>query len=266
MERGMDITLVFPDIHFPYQDLACLEVAKKAVRYYNPDLVVGLGDWVDATTAGRHLACNVQEAADLAVRDFQADELVPLEAFIRYILKYAKRMVLHEGNHEHRINSLAANNIFVRSIYTSVAPIERIKHDRLLWIPYSPPDRGTSHYEIFPETPTHSALWSMHGWSHSTTASKSHLDKVHYRVSCVHGHVHRATRTQLYIEPRGGRTVKAWSPGCLAEKRFYYQHGKPGDASHGFTVIHSNRKKGTWQEYHVEIQNGKAILPNGVEL
>ncbi|MDB4726481.1 hypothetical protein OAF54_03500 [bacterium] len=243
-----------------------MAVVKRFLRKYRPARVVGLGDWVDATTASRHLACNVQEAAELAVRDLEHDELIPLGLFIDYILKYSGELILHEGNHEHRINSVAANNVFLRSIYSSIAPIMRIKRDRLTWIPYSPPDKALSKYEIMPESDKCSALWSMHGWSHSSNASKSHLDRVHYRVSCVHGHVHRATRTQLYVEPRDQRIIKAWSPGCLAEKRPYYQHGKPGDATHGFTVIYCKNDLTEWKEYHVEIQNGKAVLPNGVQI
>ena len=264
--RRSHITLILPDIHFPYQDDQCLEVVKRFLRKYKPQRVIGLGDWIDATTASRHMACNIQESAELAARDFQRDELIPLENFIDYILKYSKKLILHEGNHEHRINSAAANSIFIRSIYTSIAPIVRIKRPGLTWIPYSPPGRELSRYEIMPETDTASALWSMHGWSHSTSASKSHLDAVRYRVSCVHGHVHRATRTQLFIEPHKGRTVKAWSPGCLAQDRFYYQHGKPGSASHGFTIVYCKNDKSSWKEYHVEIKNGKAVLPNGEEI
>lgn len=264
MKKGTSITLILPDIHFPYQDLECIEVVKRFVRRYKPDRVVGLGDWADCTNASRHMVCNVQEQLDLALRDFKKDELEPLQQFCNYLLKYSGELILHEGNHEHRINTLAANNTFVRSIYQSIAPIHSIRHERMKWIPYSPPDRGLSYYEVIPESSTHTALWTMHGWSHSKSASQAHLDRVRYRVSCCHGHVHRATRTQIHTEPHGGRSIKAWSPGCLSEKRFYYQHGKPGEATHGFTVVYSRR--GAWQEFHVEIQNGQAILPDGVLL
>jgi hypothetical protein len=52
----------------------------------------------------------------------------------------------------------------------------------------------------------------------------------------------------------------------LAEKRPYYQHGKPGDATHGFTVIYCKNNGSHWKEYHVEIMDGKAVLPGGEEI
>jgi len=267
--RGSHILAVFPDLHVPFQDPACLSIIKKFVARYKPERIAILGDWADATTATSHQFCNLENRRDASVRDVLRDEYKPVNKILDHLQKHTKQTIYLEGNHEFRIQSIAARSQseFIRSVYSLVSPHNNLIANRkdIIWVPYSP-TVGLSKIELIPESEQCSALWAVHGWSASNRASDTHLKKVNYRVSVVHGHVHRATRTQPIVEPLGQRTIKAWSSGCLSELRPFYQHGRPNNWVHGFDVIYCKNDSSAWTVFHVEIKNGRAILPGGEEI
>lgn len=52
--KSHNVILVVPDRHLPYQHVYCLKFIRKLVEVYNPDVIVDLGDEVDAHAQNFH--------------------------------------------------------------------------------------------------------------------------------------------------------------------------------------------------------------------
>jgi predicted phosphodiesterase len=251
------------------QDRRALAVALEISRVWRPDLVVVLGDFLDADAWSAHPRSSVEDKPG----SFLRTEVVPGNALLdRFAGRAERPLVYIEGNHEHRVTRWCARNAgrLGEDVALLTSPMRLLSHrvdargrpgrtrKNFTWVPYL--GRGLhSHYKIAPD------LVAIHGWSIAANASKVHLDKAR-SFSIVHGHTHRA---QSYVGrcPLTGKIYQAWSPGFLGGLVPDYMSHQPGDWSHGVTCIYQSvRNRRDWTQYTVPIDRGRAVLPDGREV
>lgn len=262
---GSHAVLVLPDAHHPNEDKAAMRIVEVVAGIVKPERVVILGDWLDATGWSRHPA---RSQAEVALHDFAA-ELDACAASIDRIkaASGAREVAYVEGNHEARVEAVCLGlGALGAAIYEMVSPRLHLTRGRpwLKWIPYSPSHAervttyrgpGMGHYKIAPD------LWAVHGWSIAQHFAAKHLDLAR-TVSVVCGHVHRQQLvTRRLLET--GRTVKAWSPGCLSELQPAWRHSTPTDWTIGFSTVFVSNDRRSWQEYLITVDRGRCVLPGG---
>jgi len=175
------------------------------------------------------------------------------------------RFVLHAGNHEFRIQRMAASigGQFGRDIEKALDPRVHITRDLagpVEWVDYSQKDRNF--YEITPN------LISCHGWSYCLHVAAKHMQMAKGR-SIVFGHCHRHqvfTDTDL-----DGRPIVAWSPGYGGQLQPYWRHGTPTNWVLGFTALFiSSSDRTDWSLDHCLVKKnnkgGGTVTVNGKEL
>lgn len=91
--------LIWPDTHLPYADPRAVSLALQVGKYYQPDLVVLLGDMLDCTGFSRFPHDQVNPKSFLQT---ELDEWHGLAESIREMAPHAERVYLL-GNHEERI-------------------------------------------------------------------------------------------------------------------------------------------------------------------
>lgn len=247
------VSILFPDLHLGSHDLRALRCALKIAEHYKASRAVILGDWLDAHSASAHPATDRREAK-------AASYLWELEAcgkVLDYIegLPSLRETVYIEGNHEYRVErwALSAGKI-AREIVDTVLPETVLSEGRgkkFTWVPYK--SSGVTGCLELAE-----GLIGCHGWSTAKHAASVHLARSH-GLSVVHGHTHRS---QMYRvrHPITGRSIEAHSFGCLAKLQPLWVSG-PTDWAHGVGILQERGDR--WAIHHIQIVNGRAILPDG---
>jgi predicted phosphodiesterase len=252
--------MVLPDLHIPHHDQGALSCVLHAYQFLKPDEVIVLGDWLDCEQFSSH---GVQSMTELRAHRFIEDEVDPCRRVLDKLQKNNNRLVYVEGNHEQRIERWAASwgGRLGPDFYKLMAPRRLLGDDRknFVWVPYAD---YLSHYEVTPALKNSTALWAVHGWSHSKQAAAAHLSKA-ISVSVVYGHTHRM-QVETRRDPATGKILKSWSPGCLSKLQPLYRANNPTEWTHGFSLIYVG--KNSWTDYNISIVNGKCVLPNGREI
>lgn len=271
--------MILPDLHVPHHDPAALACALATAQVWDPDTIVVLGDWLDAALFSSHAKISLAE--DCA-HGFLASEVGPVNAILDQLQSRGKgragrELVYLEGNHEQRIERWAANagGKLGRDLYKLVSPAHliarRVDEDgrphgarqRFTWVPYVG-ESCYSHYQIAPGSAEISPLVAIHGWSWGANFAAANMARAR-NVSVVCGHTHRA-QSVTGRDPLTGRTIKSFSPGCLARLVMPYAANSPSDATHGLSLVYV-AASGSWTDYTIAITNqGRAILPDGTEV
>ena len=249
---GNHLVISFPDVHFPHQDDAAIGVLLHTIELLRPDVVVGLGDLLDAGKFASHPKKQLQE---VAASSFYKDEIKPANLFLDKIQKYSNELVLISGNHEARVEAVAAQlGGPMSAVYDLISPETLLTGNRsnCKWIPYHD---ELSHYSIAKN------LWAIHGTYFGTHAAYSHL-QAYKPTSIIFGHVHRA-QSHVTRDPATRKIVKAWSPGCLSKLQPLYQQGTPTNWVHGFSLIYVKDDLSEFTEYTLIIEDGQTVLPGG---
>lgn len=253
---GSHLVVVLPDLHIPYHDKKVLECVLRAIEYLQPYKTVVLGDWLDCDSFSKHPKKTMRE---LKAVEYRRDEIDPCNVILDEIQNWCKKLVFIEGNHEFRVERMAAEfgAILGPDIFDLMSPQTLLSAGRtnFEWVPYG---ECLPRHEITPN------LIAVHGWSHSTHAAATHLKQAK-TCSIVHGHTHRygvaSSRNALT-----GEIYRGWSPGCLSKLQPMYRHQSPTNWCNGFSIIYVGQDPRDWSEYHVLIQNGRCILPDGKEI
>ncbi|MHA2068597.1 MAG: hypothetical protein ACXABY_29900 [Candidatus Thorarchaeota archaeon] len=253
MPKGYHLVMVLPDLHVPYQDEEALSCVLKAQEYLKPKRTIILGDWLDAEAFKTHPTKNLLE---VKAHDFKRDEVDPCNKIIDKIQKNTGLTVFIEGNHEFRVERMAASghNKGLSAVYDLISPKTLLGANRKSWV-WVPYQQKLSHYKIAPD------LWAFHGWSHSKNVAETHLNYL-TSVSAVFGHVHRqqsAVRRNKVTDKR----IKAWTPGCLCKLQPLWMTQTPTDWLHGFSIIFVKNDQSSWFDYTITIENGTCVLPDG---
>lgn len=255
--------VIVPDMHVPHHDEAAVAVVTGVLRRVRPDVVVQLGDLCDMTPFSRHSPTGMREAARDLGHDYLRDTLQPAAEILASWRRYSRRIVLVEGNHEHWVSRwCATNGPAGHALWSLIDPQKHLPVDH--YEPYIPDDGGApQHYEIFPESSAATALWAVHGYTHSRRAAAAHLARTLHQVSIVHGHTHRLQDERL-ICPVLGREIRAISAGCLSRPQPYYRHGSPSGYQHGYVIAY--QRGDAWAAYPCAITRGSTIMPSGEEV
>lgn len=248
---GNHLVVCLPDIHFPYQDPQALECAMRVIEELKPQKVLLLGDILDAGAFSSHPKRTLLERN---TDDFYDTEVKPAKEMLDRIEESSKERIVLLGNHEARLEAVAAQYAHMSSIYSLVSPEGLLTQGRrnITVVPYT---GELAHYKIAKD------LWAIHGVYWGTHAAYAHL-QAFKPTSLIFGHVHRQQSHVTRI-PATGQIVKAWSPGCLSKLQPVWGMGNPTTWVHGLSLIYVKNDLSSWVEYTLTINNGETILPSG---
>lgn len=241
----------YPDIHFPDQDDEAVAVAEAAQREFKPDIVIVGNDMLQATPFSRFGNQTIKESVAM---DFKETELDPANAFIDRVQAHAKAVIFQEGNHDAHIERWAATHgQGAVSVFSLISPRINLSEGRenFTWV-----SQGEN-------VQLHPKLICVHGWSYCVHCAAAHRRKSPLQ-SVIFNHAHRMQSDTLTY-PATDRPTKAMCAGCLCKRVPMYKHdGNPTGWTHGFWVAYIG--KHSFTSYAVEINKGRAILPNGKEV
>jgi len=220
------------DWHLPYENPVALEIFCRTAETVKPDLIVLLGDLLDCGQFSQHPRTYGMPESDYA------SDLERANALLDRLQLCCKRLVIVEGNHEHRLDRWAAATSEGRGAYTMLAPRIQLSRGRkkFTYIKYGSVDGHYPHYKI------NSRIVAIHGWSYAINATKKHLTMAQGK-SLIHGHTHRADVAMSQNVWRKGGIIQARSAGCLCQPIPLW---------------------GTDDTlYTIPIQGGRCVLPDG---
>jgi hypothetical protein len=256
---GSHLVFVIPDIHFPHHDPHALAVMLEVHALLKPRRTVILGDMLDCETFSSHAKSS---RAEEAAAEFYEGEVQPGQRFLSALEQNTDETIFLEGNHCFRIERAITRDPtgVLRGLASLVSPRRLLSEGRakpFTYVPYTQkPGQPLPHYRIAKD------LIAVHGWSFAKHAAAKHLD-IARTVSVVHGHTHRRQSFEL-PDPLTGRTLVAWSPGCLARKQPLYMAHTPTEWAHGFSLVWVNDERTDWTEYSPRIKQGRGcVLPDG---
>ena len=242
----------FGCVHFPYQDDTCLEVLKKTVSEFKPDVACSLGDLMSCDQFSAHPPTHGMKETKYD------DDLRETNAFLDYLQKKAGRLVMVEGNHEYRIDRWAASSSVGRGAYRMLAPHIQLMKNRkkAVYVRYHVPKNEYAHYKL------NSRVVLVHGWSYAEHATKRHLQLAQGKT-IIHAHTHRVDMS-MNQNLWGSGSHEARSVGCLCRPIPMYNTSAPVKWVNAFVVGYHGRHSDSF--YTVPIQKNKAVLPDGKQI
>lgn len=257
----------------PIHDEDAIGVALAIVRDVDPDLVVLVGDNLDAAEMGKYRTTPAFQRTTQA----SIDRLAVLCAQLRDAAPSA-RIVWLAGNHEERLpNYILDNAVAAYGLRRGNTP----ESWPVLSIPYLC-HFDTYGVEYLPGYPA-SSFWIndrlrvIHGDKVASGGSTAHKYLGNEKVSVIYGHVHRREYGARTREDRdGAKEIMAASPGCLARidgavpstKGGVDLDGRPltrvEDWQQGVSVVHFEDGDGRFTYHNIGIHDGWAMW-NGKE-
>jgi UDP-2,3-diacylglucosamine pyrophosphatase LpxH len=249
--------MVLPDLHIPHHDPHALACVLEAHAMLKPKRTVILGDWLDCEAFSSH---QVSSRAEERAQTFNEGEIQPCRRLLAKLEENTDEVIYIEGNHEFRVErTVVREGGVLLDLADLVSPRRLLSEGRgkpFTYVAYTQkPGQPLPHYKIAKD------LIAIHGWSFAKHAAAKHLD-IARTVSVVHGHTHRRQSFEL-PEPLTGRTLVAWSPGCLARKQPLYMAHTPTEWAHGFSLVWVNQERDDWTEYSPRIKGKGVVLPDG---
>lgn len=125
------LTLVVPDMHFPYHDKVVWTVILQAITALQPQNIVIIGDALDAYPISFHPKTPARRATlrdELAIADV---ELITLADACR-----GRRVIYCEGNHEHRLERYLIQNAPALYGLIDMPTLLKIEERGWEWVPY----------------------------------------------------------------------------------------------------------------------------------
>jgi predicted phosphodiesterase len=239
---------VWPDTHFPLHDKKAFSCALKALVKLKPDMFIQLGDIGEWESASHWRYKRVKRPPleyQLREIDKEVKQVNRLLDRIDDALDKAgtKEKVLTQGNHDKWLDDLVLENPYLKG-YTFK---EAIRAE----------ERG---YEIIPTGEYYQLgkLLLYHGHHFAGVMhTRNHLLRLGADLMYGHAHdVQRYTLTQL------GKTINAWSIGCLKDlsnAKNEWLGGRPTNWQHAFAIVDLD-KSGDFMVSTVEIFNGRAMV------
>lgn len=253
----------------PIHDEGALSVAIAVVRDLNPDLVVLVGDNLDAAELGKYRLTPAFERTTQA----SINRLGLLCAQLRDAAPHA-RIVWLAGNHEERLPNYILDN-------AKAAFGLRQANTPESWPVMSIPflcHFDTYGVEFLPGYPA-SCFWIndrlrvIHGDKVASGGSTAHKYLGSEKVSVIYGHVHRREYGARTREDRdGAKEIMAASPGCLARIDGAVPSTKGGtdldgrpltrveDWQQGVAVVRYQENDGMFTYHNVAIHDGWAMF------
>lgn len=251
------VRVCIPDTHGAKIDRRAAGAMLADIRALQPAEIVLLGDHVDCGgfLAQHHVMGYVAETDYSYAEDCDA-----ASAFLDEVQKTAPNAKIWyiEGNHERRVETWCVTETLrhakdAEMLRKAFAPEFRLQLKRR-GITYI---RQSMFYQGLPVPGTLKLgkCFFTHGISTAKHAAAVHVAR--FAGNIVYGHTHRADYTPTRLVNVG--LVAAWSPGCLCELQPLWQHTKPTDWNHGYSV-QLVRKDGNFQHINVAIVGGQSLL------
>lgn len=243
-------TLVWGDVHFPFEDQAALGVLRQVARDLRPERLVCLGDVMDFWELSDHRSPSTERPDLQATIEAGASHLSDMVA-----LSGAKDAIFLGGNHEDRWARLlgrARDDLRFRHLLSlpkikRAMEFEEVVGFEDLGYSYTPYVEGKPYIE-------NGTLLYTHGTLTNQYVARTMLEK--YGKNVVFGHMHRIqnhTKRDLKGQEAG------WCIGCLCTLDPHYEVF--ANWHQGFAVVTWEKVGGEWlfNLEQVRIHDGRAI-------
>jgi hypothetical protein len=192
---------------------------KKFAKDLNPDFVVDLGDTLDLDYFSKFSQENLLTLVDCS---WEEDvELLNSELDFWQTIA-GKNYFWRLGNHDERA-------------YIMGEKVPAFQKTLDYEMRFSLNKRGISFYRLGDVPLKISKCNFIHGWYTNQYHAKKHLER--YSGNLIYGHVHhRQTHHKDLVAE--GKTIHAWSLGCLCDKAPGYLRGRPSHWVNGFGVMY----------------------------
>lgn len=265
--------IVLSDLQIPYADEKAVEVALEALRDYKPDKVVLVGDLLDLSAWSKYIQRPEWATATQGAIN-QAHELL---AKIRKLAPTAEIVVL-EGNHDARMEKYALNNA---QAAFGLRRADQPEGWPVLSVPYLTA-MDTLDIEYVSGYPAN-RYWINKNLQvrHGSIARKGNTAIAVAQeewISTIFGHIHRVeTQFLTHHTYEGGKTIGAWSIGCLCDIMGKVPSVKGGvdlqghpvpnaeNWQHGFAVVDYEDDDGAFnvQPVYINTFMGYSAIVNG---
>jgi hypothetical protein len=265
--------VILSDLQIPFADEKAVEVALEALRDYKPDKIVLVGDLLDLSAWSKYIqrpewATATQDAVNQAHLLLQR---------IRKLAPAADIAVL-EGNHDARMEKYALNNA---QAAFGLRRADQPEGWPVLSVPYLTA-MDSLDIEYISGYPAN-RYWINQNLQvrHGSIARKGNTAIAvaqEERISTIFGHIHRVeTQFLTHHTYEGGKTIGAWSIGCLCDimgkvpsvKGGVDLQGKPvpnaENWQQGFAVVDYEEDDGAFnvQPIYINTFNSYQAIVNG---
>lgn len=222
--------LIIPDMHIPYHDDLSLRLIERVVKDYPVDIVIQLGDYIDAYPISKY-SKDPNRATGV---EFQR-ELDIAESVTQRLVRIAPLTILH-GNHEERLNK------YLKDKAPGLYGLKNLNIKKLLKINEYRVEYTDSKYlgNLFV---FHGDLWSKSGSRHAGQTALQNIDRSGLNV--MFGHIHRLAEVHV---TKKGYELEGYEMGCLCKTDVEYCHAPNWQKGFGFVHYRDNGNK----EFHVE--------------
>lgn len=259
--------VIIPDLHGAYLDPDAVAVFFDDLKKLNPDVIVQLGDVIEAGgfMSGHHVDVYAAQTAYSYEHDVAA-----ANQFLDRLAELCPSAEVHmlQGNHDHRVERWCVAQT-LRSTKDAMFLERCVGPESAMKLK----DRGIRYYRKdtqYQGLPICGAMrlgtakhpcYFTHGISTAKHAAHAHF--LQFGSNVVFGHTHR-------IDKFAGNTVhggsfEANSPGCLCKLSALWLHGSPNNWQHGYGVQIVN-KSGRFSHQNVRIENGHSDLVKETKL
>lgn len=247
---GIEKWFVCTDVHRPYHD----PLTERAVNAYLRDNGpwhgwINLGDLVDFCEISSYVVGKPGDVEGTVEESFLSANayLDEQEELVRGTNPNAK-MVLIEGNHEHRVLDYLAKHPELKGSL-EVPKNLRLSARHIKWIPYA------STYEDY----TKGNATFIHGYR--ATINHAKLTVAEYGSSVYYGHTHDVQECSLVQKGRD-KVIVGKSLGCLCLPEQRYMGKKPSKWQQAFAVFYFF-PDGYYTEHTVRIFKNRFVAPEG---
>mgnify|MGYP001350317366 CR=1 FL=1 len=230
-----ETTVVFGDVHVPFQDHDALSLVMRFIRETQPDQVIINGDFADCYEVSSFSKDPIRKASFV-------DEVLEVRAILTLLRESVRnaRIKYVSGNHEHRLVRYLIDNAKALRGLDGLSIPEQFHLDKLgiEWIPC----KGDKFLDTWTEVGELMVGHFNMARAHSAYTAKGLLDQ--WGRSLIQAHVHSVGMSNKTL---ASGQIAAWEGGCLCQLDPHYC--VPRKWAHAFHVVH-RRKSGEF--FHVE--------------
>lgn len=238
---------VWPDTHLPYHDPVAVDLALKILGWFEPHVVVILGDFLDCAPVSHWLKENrkssegLRLAKDFALGNRLLDDIVNISG--------CEKLVFLEGNHEAWIDHAINKNPELEGLIDLDIGL-KFKERR---------ENGLSlvHLKYGKVWNLGKHLYFTHGTYTNMHHAKKHVES--YGRSIVYGHVHDVS-SYVKVSPIDIEDKHiGLSMGCLSSKNPEFMRNRPNNWVHAVGVG-TVRKDDTFSVEPIILAGGQATV------
>jgi predicted phosphodiesterase len=233
---------IFPDVHAPYHSESAVECAIKITRWYKPDRIIILGDFLDCLPLSSHNPDSVLERAGVSMQH----EFDVGNRLLDRLVSICPDFVYLAGNHETRAGKYIDKHPEVRGLvehYNGLCFKDRRKAGQVI-----------KSYE-YNECHKEGRLYFTHGCYTNQHHAQKHVSM--YGRNVIYGHTH-TYQAHTHASPIDiSCKHMAMSLGCLCDRNPSYMRNAPSGWVHCLGLAHI-RDNGNFNIDPIIISDGVA--------